>query len=45
MQVGGSPDQIKFMHQELEPEKVYYTTGVRSQAEAEELLDWFVKNT
>lgn len=45
VQAGGSPDQIKIMHKELEPEKVYYTTHTGSQAEAEELLDWFVKNT
>ena len=45
VQVGGSPEQIKFMHRELKPEKVYYSTGVGSRAEAEELLDWFVKNT
>jgi len=45
VQAGGSPDQIKAMHRELDPAKVYYTTGVGSQAAAEELLDWFVKNT
>jgi hypothetical protein len=42
---GGSPEQIKLMHRELKPEKVLYTTRAKSQAEAEELLDWFVKNT
>ncbi|MFC1719326.1 hypothetical protein ACFL6S_37095, partial [Candidatus Poribacteria bacterium] len=45
VQVNGGPEQIKSMHRELEPEKVYYSTGVGSQAEAEELLNWFVKNT
>lgn len=45
VQVGGSPEQIKFMHRELQPEKVYYSTGVGSRAEAEELLNWFVRNT
>jgi len=45
VQVSGSPDQIKFMHRELKPEKVYYSTGVGSQKEAEELLKWFVDNT
>ncbi len=45
VQVNGGPEQIKFMHRELKPEKVYYSTRVGSQAQAEELLDWFVKNT
>lgn len=45
VQVGGSPDEIKMIHRELKPEKVYYSTWVKNQAEAEELLDWFVKNT
>ena len=45
VQVHGSPEEIKFMHRELQPEKAFYCTNVRSQAEAEELLAWFVKNT
>ena len=45
VQVSGSPDEIKLMHRELKPEKVHYSTWARSQAEAEELLDWFVRNT
>jgi len=45
VQVWGSPEEIKSMHRELQPEKVFYCTNVRSQAEAEELLTWFVKNT
>ena len=45
VQAGGSPEQIKAMHRELDPAKVYYSTGAGSQAEAEELLEWFVKNT
>jgi len=45
VQVSGSPDEIKFMHRELEPEKAFYCTNVGSQSEAEELLAWFVKNS
>lgn len=41
----GSPDELKMIHRELRPEKVIYQTWVRSQSEADELLDWFVKNT
>jgi hypothetical protein len=33
------------MHRELRAEKVFYFTGTRTQAEAEQLLEWFVKNT
>ena len=43
--VGGTPEEIKTMHRELRPEKTCYHTGVGSEREAEELLDWFVKNT
>ena len=45
VQVSGSPEEIKAMHRELKPNLVYYSTWVRSQKEAEELLNWFVKNT
>jgi 5-methyltetrahydrofolate--homocysteine methyltransferase len=45
VQVWGSPGEIKEMHRELKPEKVFYNTSVRSQKEAEELLKWFVANT
>lgn len=45
VEVRGTPEQIKSMHRELRPEKVYYATHVGSQAKAEELLDWFVENT
>ena len=43
--VHGSPDQLKQMHKELKPELVLYCTGTGSQAEAEDLLKWFVDNT
>jgi NAD(P)H-dependent FMN reductase len=45
VQANGSPDQIKKMHRELRPEKVFYSTSCRTQAEAEDLLEWFAENT
>jgi len=45
VQVSGSFEQLKQMHRELRPEKTAYCTGAASPAEAEEILDWFVKNT
>ncbi|MBM4079619.1 MAG: hypothetical protein FJ278_07960 [Planctomycetes bacterium] len=45
VQFSGNAEQIKLAHRQLKPEKVFYTTGCRTQAEAEALLDWFVKNT
>ncbi len=45
VQVWGSPEQIQLMHRKLRPEKVHYHTATSSQAEAERLLDWFVRNT
>lgn len=43
--VWGTPDQIKIMHKELDPTKVIFNTSAKSQSEAEELLEWLVKNT
>ena len=45
VQVSGTPEQIKMMHRELRPEKVHYHTHCESQADAEALLAWFVRNT
>jgi len=45
VQFWGSIDEVKRAHKELKPNKVFYSTGASSQSEAEELLDWFVKNT
>jgi 5-methyltetrahydrofolate--homocysteine methyltransferase len=45
VQFGGNPDQIKQAHRELRPEKVAYFTATRAPDEAEQLLEWFVKNT
>jgi len=42
---GGSIDDIKAMHKDLRPEKVMYETWAPTQDDAQELLDWLVKNT
>ena len=43
--VGGSPDAVKHMHKYLKPNKTMYHTYAGSVGEAQELLDWFEKNT
>lgn len=43
--VWGTPEQCKRMHRELRPEKVFYCTQTATQSEAEQLLEWFVRNT
>lgn len=43
--VGGTVDEIKQLHKELDPTRVAYFTTATSISEAEELLEWFVKNT
>ncbi len=43
--VWGGPEAMKRLHKELRPEKTFYQVTASSQSEAEELLDWFVKNT
>jgi hypothetical protein len=43
--VGGTPEQLKIMHRHLKPDKVVYQANLMTQTEAEELLEWFVKNT
>lgn len=43
--VWGTPEQIKIMHKELRPEKVIYNSAVKSQDEADSLLEWLTKNT
>jgi len=45
VQAWGSVDEIKAMHRELRPEKVFYCTGVANRAEGEALLDWFARNS
>jgi len=43
--VGGSIDEIKRMHRELDPARTMYSAWTDTPAEAEQLLEWFVKNT
>jgi hypothetical protein len=43
--VRGLPDEVKFMHKRLKPEKTLYYTVADTHQEADALLDWFVKNT
>ena len=43
--VWGTPQQCKRMHAALDPRRVFYCTETGTQAEAEALLDWFVKHT
>jgi 5-methyltetrahydrofolate--homocysteine methyltransferase len=45
VQVWGTPDEVKIMHRELRPEKVFYCVRVQSPGEAEALLEWFVRHT
>jgi hypothetical protein len=45
VQAIGTPDEVKAMHRELRPDRVMYCTDCKTQAEAEELLRWFVRNT
>lgn len=45
VQVSGTPEEIKSMHRKLRPEKTLYIVTVETPQEAEQLLDWFVKNT
>jgi hypothetical protein len=45
VQFVGNADQVKLAHRQLRPEKVFYTTSCRTQADAEQLLDWFKRNT
>jgi 5-methyltetrahydrofolate--homocysteine methyltransferase len=41
----GSAEEIKQAHPHLRPEKTMYSCGVGTPAEAEALLEWFVKHT
>jgi len=43
--VVGTIDDIKVMHKELMPNRVMYETWASNQKEAEELLEWLVRNT
>jgi 5-methyltetrahydrofolate--homocysteine methyltransferase len=43
--VWGLPDEMKRIHKELRPEKTMYSTWVDTPAEADAVVEWFVKNT
>jgi hypothetical protein len=43
--VGGSPDEVKYLHKRLRPDRTVYYTSAKSAAEAEALLEWFKDNT
>ena len=43
--VGGTPDEIKIMHRELDPAKTIYGTSVETQDDADQFLEWMEKNT
>ena len=45
VQVWAGPEQVKAMHRELRPEKVYYCVGVGTPQQGEELLEWLRDNT
>ena len=40
-----SADELKVYHRELEPNLVFYSVGVGSEQEADELLQWLERNT
>jgi hypothetical protein len=41
----GTPEEVKLAHRELRPDRVMYSTSVKTPAEADALLDWFTKHT
>ena len=43
--VGGDAEDVKFLHKHLKPHLTIYDTYLDTKEEAEELLEWFVKNT
>ena len=43
--VWGPPDEMKYIHKCLRPERTVYSTYANTQYEAEQLLEWFVQNT
>jgi hypothetical protein len=45
VQIWGPQEEVKLIHKELRPDRAQYHTWAASQAEAEALLDWFVRNT
>jgi hypothetical protein len=43
--VGCTAEELKVFHRELKPNLVFYSVGVGSQREADELLTWLERNT
>lgn len=43
--VWGSPEDVKYMHKFLKPDKTIYSTYAGSVEEADGLLEWFTRNT
>jgi 5-methyltetrahydrofolate--homocysteine methyltransferase len=43
--VWGEPEEMKLIHRELRPEKTMYATWTKTPAEADALLEWFVRHT
>ena len=43
--VGCSAEEVKIFHRELKPNLVFYNTWVKTQREADELLQWLEANT
>ena len=43
--VGGSPEDVKYFHKRLKPNLTVYDVWAGTVDEAEEILEWFVKNT
>ncbi len=45
LHVSGPMDRIKHLHGILKPEGVFYQTFANNEREADELVEWFVRNT
>ena len=43
--VGGTADEIKYLHKSLKPHMTVYDVWAESEDDANRLLEWFVKNT
>jgi len=43
--VGGTVDEVKFLHKRLKPELTTYDVYVKTEKEAEDILKWFKANT
>lgn len=45
VQLWDTPEQLRLLHRHLRPEKAVYCTWTDTQQQADELLEWFAKNT